>query len=138
MTTFLVAMTCRDDHGNFIGEVERVDIQNTACLGEMVMELELCDGKMPTLGPPTQAQRNVVFAGETFPVRSYRTHIGNIFWDGFTVGGPTLIALLNRLREWEGFSCTASWSELFDLWETGRRFTEADLPLFETGGVDEQ
>lgn len=67
--------------------------------------------------------------GEQFPFQHHRTWVGNMMWDLIWLKPADALRLLNLLQAQRVYSPDEAVTELFDKWDSGQPFDEADLKL---------
>lgn len=116
MNVDVVLMLCvNDDNGNPIGKVSKIDVE----LGRDPLALELESKYYPNAGCACYAldNRTLKISRRQFPIKSYQSWVGNIYWDAVTVDVETANALLNYARELNVFEAAGGWVDLSDMWD---------------------
>lgn len=109
-------MLCiNDDNGNPTAKVCKVDVE--ICRDPLALELE--SKYYPNAGCACYAldNRTLKFSRRKFPIKSYQSWVGNIYWDAVTVDVETANALLNYARELNVFTVDGGWVDLSDMWD---------------------
>jgi hypothetical protein len=110
-----VMLAVNDDNGNFSGHVAKIEIGDA-------MDLE-APGFCVEDGPPIEylpgpfPSRKIVLCGRRFPVKGYRSWVGNIIWDKVEMSGTAVVILLNLLKR-EGWNCVDAETRMFNLFES--------------------
>jgi hypothetical protein len=91
--------------------------------------LEL-DGPQDNSGPACRTNSNSTMlriGRHIYPVRNYRRHVGNIYWDSAEVSPESAAAIANYLRKSGKFVALAGETGCFVKYKAGETFTAEDF-----------
>lgn len=139
-----VMLACNDDHGTFTGQIEKVEFMVGVGLDAMALCLDnqfwppavIAFKPLPDrVGPNT---RRALIGRRIFPILGYQTWVGNWCWDAVGMTRATAAQLVNylagmKLRETRKWTPDQGWTELFEKYERGEAFTDADFVDREAG-----
>ncbi len=115
-------MLCVNNHlGHFTGKVSDIQMYKN---GESILDLDpgLCDGVTCSIH-----DERVKISRKSFPIRGYKTYVGNIFWDQIIVKDNVAADILNYLKKLNKWGCMGGLTEFFNNWENNHIFTEKDF-----------
>lgn len=96
-----------DDHGNLDNRVVSIHFQG--------LELEAVDMRGPTF---RQLQGAIKVSRRAFPARHVRSHVGNIYWEGYELTPEVAVDLMHYCRGSKWFTCDAGYVELAEYFDS--------------------
>lgn len=113
--TIAIGLCCNDDHGNFAGKVDAINVRAL----DLQLECPMWEGHSCRFDK--QSQR-VKISRRWFAYQYYREWVGNWAWDEIEMDLAEASRLLNYLRKL-GWTWSAGYTEACEMWDSEEDIT---------------
>lgn len=105
-----ISLCVNDDYGQDTGYISAMDFGDHA-------HAAITDGRM--VCRVDQAAKTVKLGRKKFPIQSYRTWFGNMYWDAVRVTWETAEAIATHISRDKRWVVDNSYISVLDAWENG-------------------